>query len=73
MPLSVMFLRSARERSARFGSCFEQNSQLSETSPLNWNANSYAGNEPVLRLDPSGNQDDAGSISADETNALAQE
>ncbi len=35
-----MFLRSAKERSARFENCLEQNSQLSETSRLNWNANS---------------------------------
>src|SRR6266478_2180439 len=39
-PISHMFLRSARVRSARFENYLEQNSQLLETSPLNWNANS---------------------------------
>src|ERR1700747_3429286 len=35
-----MFLRSARERSARFENCLQQNAQSSETYRLNWNANS---------------------------------
>src|SRR5258708_4802419 len=39
-PISLMFLWSARGKGARFENCLRQNSQLSETCRLNWNAHS---------------------------------